>query len=44
LRYDGYLELICKCLSDDMFTELTCIRIPYEKITRVYGKAHATIV
>jgi hypothetical protein len=44
LRYKGYLELICRCLSKDMHTKLTCIRISYGEITYVYGKAHMTVV
>ena len=43
LRYKGYLELICKCLSQNMYTELTCMRIPYGKITYIYGKTHLTV-
>jgi hypothetical protein len=31
-------------LLDDMFTKLTRIRILYEEITCVYGKAHVTVV
>jgi len=33
LMYKKYLELICKCLLDDMYTELTCIIIPHGEIT-----------
>jgi uncharacterized membrane protein len=44
LRYKGYLELIYKCLSYDMCTELTHIRILYGEITCVYRKAHMIIV
>ena len=44
LRYKRYLELICKRLSNDMNTELTSMRISYEKIIYVYKKAHITVV
>ena len=44
LRYDGYLELICKCLSDVMYTKLTCKKILYEEITYIYGKTLVIIV
>ena len=44
LRYKGYLKLICKCLSDNIYNELTCIRIPYRKITCVCGKTHMMVV
>ena len=36
--YDKYLKLICKCLSDDMYIELTHVRIPYGEITCVYER------
>jgi len=38
--YERYLELIYKCLSDDMYTKLTRVRIPYEEITCVCEKTH----
>jgi len=44
LSYKKYLELICKCLSQDMYTELICMKILYREITYVYEKAHVTIV
>ena len=44
LRYKGYLELICKCLSQDMYTKLTCMKITYGDITYVYEKTHVTVV
>jgi len=44
LRYEGYLELICKCLSEDMYTKLTCIRILYGEIICIYGEAYMTVV
>ena len=31
--YEKYLELMCKCLLDDMYTEMTCIIIPHGEIT-----------
>jgi len=42
--YKGYLELIYRCLLDDIYIKLTCMKILYEKITCVYGKTHVTIV
>ena len=39
LRYEEYLELICRCLLDDMYTEVTCMNIPYAEITCIYEKA-----
>ena len=44
LRYERYLELIYKCFSNYMYTELTCMKIPYKKIIYVYEKAHMTVV
>ena len=44
LRYEGYLEIICRCMSDDMYSELTYMRILYGEITCIYGKAHMTVV
>ena len=44
LGYEGCLELICRCLSDDMYTKPTRMRISYGDITCFYGKAHMTIV
>jgi len=44
LRYKGYLELICRCLSEDMYTELFHMRIPYREITYVFRKVHVTVV
>ena len=32
IKYEGYLELICKCLLDDTYTKLTSMKISYEKI------------
>jgi len=31
LRYEGYLELICKCLTDYMYTKLTRKKIYMER-------------
>ena len=42
--YKGYLELICICLSYNIYTKMTHVRIPYGDITYAYGKAHVTIV
>jgi hypothetical protein len=44
LSFKGYLELICRCLSKDMHTELTYMRISYGEITYVYGKAHMIVL
>ena len=44
LRYEGYIEIICRCLCDDMYTELTRIRISYGEITCVNGKAYILVV
>ena len=44
LGYKRYLKLICKCLLDDMYTELTRMRISYKEITCVYEKTHVTVV
>ena len=44
LRYEGYLELIYKCLLDDLYTKLTCVRILYGDITCFYGKTHVMVV
>jgi len=44
LRHEKYLELICRYLSDDLYNELTCMRISYGEITYVYGKAHVTVM
>ena len=38
LRYDGYLKLIYRCLSDDIYIEL----ILYRKIICVNKKIHVT--
>jgi hypothetical protein len=44
LRYERSLKLICRYLSDDIYTELTFKRILYGEITYVYGKAHMIVV
>ena len=44
LRYEGNIEIICRCLCDDMYIELTRIRISYGEITCVNGKAYILIV
>ena len=44
LRYEEYLELICKCLSDGIHIELTRMRISYKKIICVYEKTHMMVV
>jgi hypothetical protein len=42
--YKGYLKLIYRSLSDDVYIELTYVRTPYREITYVYGKTHVTIM
>jgi hypothetical protein len=42
--YKEYLELICGCLSYDIYTKMTRVRIPYRDITYIYGKAHVMVV
>jgi hypothetical protein len=44
LRYEGQLKLIYKWLSDEMYVELTRMRILYGDIIYVYGKVHVTVV
>jgi hypothetical protein len=44
LKYERYLKLICRCLSGDIYTELTYKRISYREVTYVYGKAHMIVV
>ena len=44
LRCEEYLKLICKCLSDDMYIQLACKRIPYAESTYVYRKANMIVV
>jgi len=42
--YKEYLELICMCLSNDMYIELINMRISYGEDTYVYGKTLVTIM
>ena len=44
LRYERYLKLICRCLLDNIYTELTYKRILYGEITYVYEKTHVIVV
>ena len=44
LWYEGYLELTCSCLLDEMYTKLTCIRISYEVIICVYENSYVMVV
>ena len=44
LRYEGYLKLICRCLSNNMYTELTRNRIIYGAITYIYEKTHMIVM
>ena len=41
---EGYLKLICRCLSNDMYTKLTRKRILYGDITYVYGKTYVIVM
>ena len=43
-RYERYLKLIYTCLSDDMCTELTRMKISDVEITCAHGKAHMMVV
>ena len=38
LRHEEYLELICRYLSDDLYNELTCMRISY--VIYIYKGSH----
>ena len=42
--YKRCLELICRCLSDDMYIELINMKIPHRELTCVYGKAFVMIM
>jgi len=42
--YKVYQELICKCLSNGMYTELTHMGIPYDEIIYIYRKAHVVVM
>ena len=42
--YEKNLKLTCRYLLDDMYIELTRIRISYKEITYVYEKTHLTVV
>jgi hypothetical protein len=44
LKYEGYLEIIYRYLSNDIYIKLTCMRISYRKITYIYEKIHVTLV
>ena len=44
LRYKTYLKLICRCLSNDKYIELTLKRISYKNIIYVHRKVHAIII
>ena len=44
LMYEGYLKLICRILSDDMYTKLTRLRIVYKEITCIYEKTHVIVM
>ena len=38
LKYKGYLEIIYRCMLDDIYYKLTHMRILYGEITCIYGK------
>jgi hypothetical protein len=40
----GYLELIYRCLLEDMYAEMTCKKISFEEIIYVYKNIHLIIV
>jgi hypothetical protein len=40
LRYNGYNELICRCLLNNKYTKLAHMRIIYGEITHIHGKTH----
>jgi hypothetical protein len=40
LRYNGYNELICRCLLNNKYTKLARMRIIYGEITHIHGKTH----
>jgi hypothetical protein len=42
--YDEYLELIYRCMLDDIYNKLTRIRISYGEIICVYEKAYMIVV
>ena len=44
LRYERYLKLIYRCLSNNMYTNLTYIRILYGENIHVYGKTHMIVI
>ena len=44
MKCERYLELICRCLSDDMYTKLTRNIITYGEIIYVYGKVYMVVV
>jgi hypothetical protein len=44
LRYGEYIKLMCRCLLDDMYNELTRMKISYGEITYVYENAYVIIV
>ena len=44
LMYERYLELICRCFSYDIYTELTYMKILYEKITCDHEKAYVMVM
>jgi hypothetical protein len=44
LKYDKYLELVYRCLSNYMYIKTIRMRISYGEITCVYGKSHVIVV
>ena len=44
VRFGGYLKLICICLLEDIYTELTRKIISFEMIIYVYGKTYMIVL
>ena len=44
LKYDEYLEKIYRYLLDDIYTNMTRVRILYGEIACIYIKAHVTVM
>jgi len=42
--HETNMKVFCRCLSDDMYTELTRTEISYREITFIYGKTHVIVV
>ena len=44
LKYDEYLEKICRYLLDDIYTNMTRVKILYGEIACIYIKAHVMVM